>query len=142
MAVWTVLSSEVGEQNYNNVMLKLDMTLSFSKKRKMDKKHSANEKLLYHGTTHDVAEAIRHQNFDSRLCGKNATFYGKGAYFSISASCSHIYSTADSTGHYYMFIAQVLTGRYTAVRNTLTMLSYYHVFHQCFMLFLLWDTEN
>ena len=123
-------------------MLRLEMTLSFSKKRKMEKKHSANEKRLYHGTTHDVAEAICHQNFHSRLCGKNATLYEKGAYFLISASYSHNYSTADSKGHYCMFVVQVLVGRYTAVRNTLPVLSYYHVFRQCFMLFLSWDTGN
>ena len=100
----------------------------------MEKKHSANEKLLYHGTSYDVADAICHQNFDSRLCGKNATLYGKGAYFSKSASYSHNYSTADSKGHYYMFVAQVLVGRYTAVRNILLMLSSYHTFHHFFNL--------
>ena len=31
----------------------------------MDNKYSANEKLLYHGTSFDVADAICHQNFDS-----------------------------------------------------------------------------
>ena len=111
------------------------MTLSFSKKRKMDKKHSANEKRLYHGTSYDVADAICHQNFDSRLCGKNATLYGKGAYFSKSASYSHNYSTADSKGHYYMFVAQVLVGRFTTVRNILLMLSSYNNPHHLFVIF-------
>ena len=110
------------------------MTLSFSKKRKMDKKHSANEKRLYHGTSYDVADAICHQNFDSRLCGKNATLYGKGAYFSKSASYSHNYSTADSKGHYYMFVAQVLVGRYAAVRNILLMLKSCRNLHLLFYL--------
>ena len=110
------------------------MTLSFSKKRKMEKKHSANEKLLYHGTTHDVAEDICHQNFDSRLCGKNATLHGKGAYFSKSASYSHNYSKADSKGHYYMFVAQVLVGRYAAVRNILLMLKSCRNLHLLFYL--------
>ena len=111
------------------------MTLSFSKKRKMDKKHSANEKRLYHGTSYDVADAICHQNFDSRLCGKNATLYGKGAYFSKSASYSHNYSTADSKGHYYMFVAQVLVGRFTTVRNILLMLSSHNNPHHLFVIF-------
>ena len=108
----------------------------------MEKKHSANEKLLYHGTSYDVADAICHQNFDSRLCGKNATLYGKGAYFSKSASYSHSYSTADSKGHYYMFVAQVLVGRYAAVRNILLMPNSYHNLHHFFILFLLWDSGN
>lgn len=49
----------------------------FSKKKNMEKKHSPNEKLLYHGTSYDVTDAIRFQNFDFRLCGKNATRFGK-----------------------------------------------------------------
>ena len=101
----------------------------------MEKKHSANEKLLYHGTSYDVADAICHQNFDSRLCGKNATLYGKGAYFSKSAHYSHNYSTADFKGHYYMFVAQVLVGRYTAVRNILLMLISYHNTSLFYLLF-------
>ena len=116
-------------------MLTLEMNFSFSKKKKMDNKYSANEKLLYHGTSFDVADAICHQNFDSRLCGKNATLYGKGAYFSKSASYSHNYSTADSKGHYYMFVAQVLVGRFTTVRNILLMLSSHNNPHHLFVIF-------
>ena len=101
----------------------------------MDNKYSANEKLLYHGTSFDVADAICRQNFDSRLCGKNATLYGKGAYFSKSASYSHNYSTADSKGHYYMFVAQVLVGRFTTVRNILLMLSSHNNPHHLFVIF-------
>ena len=81
----------------------------------MEKKHSPNEKLLYHGTSYDVADAICFQNFDFRLWGKNATRFGKGTYFSISASYSHDYSRPDSKGYYYMFIAQVLVGRHAVV---------------------------
>ena len=117
------------------LMLALEMNFSFSKKKKMENKHSANEKLLYHGTSFDVADAICHQNFDSRLCGKNATLHGKGAYFSKSARYGHKYSTADSKGHYYMFVAQVLVGRYAAVRNILLMLSSYNNPHHLFVIF-------
>ena len=87
----------------------------FSKKKNMEKKRSPNEKLLYHGTSYDVTDAIRFQNFDFRLCGKNATSFGKGTYFSTSASYSHHYSQPDSKGYYYMFIAQVLVGRHSVV---------------------------
>ena len=89
----------------------------FSKKKKMERKYSANEKRLFHGTSYDVADAICFQNFDFRLCGKNATMYGKGSYFSTSARYSHNYSEPDSKGCYYMFIAQVLVGRHTAVND-------------------------
>ena len=141
--VCIVLWSGVGEQKHNYYFkLTLEMNLSFSKKKKMEKKYSANEKLLYHGTSFDVADAICHQNFDSRLCGKNATLYGKGAYFSKSASYSHNYSTDDSKGHYYMFVAQVLVGRYTAVGNILLMHSSYNTSHHFFIAFSSWDIGN
>lgn len=76
-------------------------------------KHKAAEKILYHGTSHDVAEAICNQNFDFSLCNKHVTAYGKGVYFSKKASYSHQYSSPDSKGHCYMMMAQVLVGRYT-----------------------------
>lgn len=85
----------------------------------MAERDSASQRLLYHGTSHDVAAAICFQNFDFRLSGKNVTIYGKGAYFSASAGYSHNYSTPNSKGHYYMFVAEVLIGRYTAVRAIL-----------------------
>ena len=88
---------------------------SFSKKKKMDKECSANEKFLYHGTPYNVADAICFQNFDFRVCGKNATLYGKGTYFSTSARYSHKYSEPDSKGYYYIFVAQVLVGRHAVV---------------------------
>ena len=81
----------------------------------MELKHKAAEALLYHGTSHEVADAICFQNFDFRLCGRHGTMYGKGGYFSTSARYSHQYSKPDLNGHYYMFIAQVLVGRYAEV---------------------------
>ena len=87
----------------------------FSKKKKMEMKNKAIEKFLFHGTSHDVVDAICFQNFDFRVCGKNGTNYGKGVYFSKSASYSHRYSTADSKCHYFMFLANVLVGKYAMV---------------------------
>ena len=81
----------------------------------MQMKNKAVEKFLFHGTSHNMVDAICFQNFDFRVCGKNGTKYGKGAYFSKSASYSHRYSTADSKGHYYMFNANVLVGKYAVV---------------------------
>ena len=106
-SVWRLLSISIETMAFS----------LFSKKRKMQMKNKAVEKFLFHGTSHDVVDAICFQNFDFRVCGKNETRYGKGAYFSKYASYSHVYSTADSKGHYYMFLAKVLVGKYVAVGN-------------------------
>lgn len=79
------------------------------------KEYSHNEKELYHGTGHDTCEAICQQNFDFRLNGKNATVYGQGSYFAKNASYSNFYAVADPSGKQYIFIAQVLVGRYVKV---------------------------
>ncbi|OCT90700.1 protein mono-ADP-ribosyltransferase TIPARP [Xenopus laevis] len=69
------------------------------------------ERHLFHGTDHSVVEAICKQNFDSRVCGKHATSYGQGSYFSTNASYSHKYSDPNSSGQHFMFLAKVLVGR-------------------------------
>jgi poly [ADP-ribose] polymerase 7/11/12/13 len=44
---------------------------------------------LFHGTQDEkVVKAILHQNFDWRVSGKNATMFGKGAYFAKDACYS------------------------------------------------------
>lgn len=91
----------------------------------MVEEDSVNEKLLYHGTSHSVTDNICFENHILPLPGENSTTYGKGAYFSASASVCHNYSTPDSKGHFYMFIAQVLVGRYTAV----SCISWYHILY-------------
>ena len=79
------------------------------------KRYGHNEKFLYHGTSPDTVEPICAQNFDFRLNGKNATRFGKGSYFAKNASYSHSYADKDASGYRYMFIAQVLVGRYAQV---------------------------
>ena len=37
-----------------------------------------NERRLFHGTSTEVVPDICEEGFDWRLCGKNATKYGKG----------------------------------------------------------------
>lgn len=75
-----------------------------------------SEKLLFHGTTSDVVDAICTRNFDHRVCGKNGTKYGQGSYFAVDASYSNNYSNnyskteGDETR--YMFLAKVLTGEF------------------------------
>ena len=81
----------------------------------MVEEDSANEKLLYHGTSHSVTDDICFENHILPLPGKNSATYGKVAYFSASANVCHNYSTPDSKGHFYMFIAHVLVGRCAAV---------------------------
>ncbi|XP_057290564.1 uncharacterized protein LOC130613242 [Hydractinia symbiolongicarpus] len=90
------------------------------KKKELTKKvPSVNERTLYHGTEYTVVNAICAQNFDWRLCGKNATVYGHGSYFSTSAEYSHSYTTPDMAGVHYMFIAEVLLGRFTTGNSTM-----------------------
>ena len=74
-----------------------------------------DERFLYHGTDHSIVSSICAQNFDFRLCGKNAVVYGQGSYFARDASYSHNYTTEDSNSLRYMFVASVLVGRYTKV---------------------------
>ena len=68
------------------------------------------EKLLFHGTTSDVVDAICKHNFDHRMRGKNGTLYGEGSYFAVNASYSNNYS--GQSGERFMFLASVLTGEY------------------------------
>lgn len=72
-------------------------------------------KISFNGTSYNVADAICFQNFDFPVSGKNATLYGKGTYFSTTARYSHKYSELDSKDNYYIFVAQVLVGRYAVV---------------------------
>lgn len=74
-----------------------------------------NEVLLYHGTTKDVVPQICQQNFDWRLSGKNATAYGQGSYFAKHASYSDSYAKPDCNSYRYMFLVEVLVGKYTMV---------------------------
>ena len=71
-----------------------------------------SEKLLFHGTTPDVVDAICTRNFDHRVCGKNGTKYGQGSYFAVDASYSNDFSKTEGDETRYMFLAKVLTGEF------------------------------
>ncbi|XP_046551754.1 uncharacterized protein LOC124261477 [Haliotis rubra] len=72
---------------------------------------SIDQRQLFHGTdTLDVVNNICINNFDFRVSGKNATVYGKGAYFARDAKYSHNYTKGRNK---YMFLARVLVGKYT-----------------------------
>ena len=62
------------------------------RKEKMIRMNASDsvERRLFHGTSASVVDAICRENFDWRMCGKNATAYGQGmrwlytAYFTYS----------------------------------------------------------
>ncbi|CAH3138354.1 unnamed protein product [Pocillopora meandrina] len=86
-----------------------------SKRKRIKRKLKAKgygqiEKLLFHGTSSDVVDAICKQNFDHRLRGKHGTKYGKGSYFAVDASYSNNYSGLGGDKTRFMFLAKVLTG--------------------------------
>ncbi|NXX43695.1 PARPT polymerase, partial [Tricholaema leucomelas] len=94
------------------------------KKEHMCRKLSGLERLLserhlFHGTSADVVDAICKHNFDPRVCGKHATMFGQGSYFARKASYSHNFSKRSAKGVHYMFLAKVLTGRYTVGNHTM-----------------------
>ena len=75
------------------------------------------ERQLFHGTSQShVVQSIFTQSFDWRMSGKNATVFGKGAYFARDAKYSDQYTgsprTDDDASH-WMFMARVLLGDYT-----------------------------
>ncbi|RVE60397.1 hypothetical protein OJAV_G00180590 [Oryzias javanicus] len=73
-----------------------------------------NEKILFHGTTHENCNSIRTTGFNRRFAGQNATVFGEGTYFAVNASYSaqSTYSQPGADGSQLMFVARVLTGVY------------------------------
>ncbi|XP_062860334.1 protein mono-ADP-ribosyltransferase PARP12-like [Trichomycterus rosablanca] len=78
-----------------------------------------NERLLFHGTSESLIDAICDQNFDWRICGKHGTLYGKGSYFARDASYSDGYSQSVNSTMKKMFVARVLVGHYTCGSSTI-----------------------
>ncbi|XP_069474534.1 protein mono-ADP-ribosyltransferase TIPARP [Ambystoma mexicanum] len=78
-----------------------------------------NERHLFHGTSQDAVDSICKHNFDPRVCGKHATMLGQGSYFARKATYSHNFSKRSPKGVHYMFLAKVLTGRYTVGNHTM-----------------------
>nr|XP_029531922.1 protein mono-ADP-ribosyltransferase PARP15-like [Oncorhynchus nerka] len=68
---------------------------------------------LYHGTAAKTCDAIESNGFNRSYA--NITAYGVGVYFAVNASYSANprYSPPDGSGHRRMYVARVLTGRYT-----------------------------
>uniref|UniRef100_A0A8C8REU9 Poly [ADP-ribose] polymerase 12 n=1 Tax=Pelusios castaneus TaxID=367368 RepID=A0A8C8REU9_9SAUR len=81
-------------------------------KEQMKKKNGGkdvDERLLFHGTSSSLLEAICNHNFDWRVCGVHGTNYGKGSYFARDAKYSHAYCLSPAKGN-TMFVARVLVG--------------------------------
>ncbi|KAK3583838.1 hypothetical protein CHS0354_022883 [Potamilus streckersoni] len=98
-----------------------------------------DERNLFHGTDSlNTVLGICTNNFDFRLCGKNGTFFGKGAYFAQDARYSNRFTNFYSnTAERYMFMAKVLVGEYTFGHPTYTRppekpgSTAYHLFDSC-----------
>ncbi|KAJ3609479.1 hypothetical protein NHX12_024000 [Muraenolepis orangiensis] len=73
------------------------------------------ERTLYHGTSEASVKEIYLHGFNRSFCGKNATAYGMGVYFALSAKLSlqDQYSPPNADGHKFIFVAKVLTGDFT-----------------------------
>ncbi|XP_078603220.1 protein mono-ADP-ribosyltransferase PARP14-like [Branchiostoma floridae x Branchiostoma japonicum] len=108
------ISRVQNEAKYKAYMLEL-------KEREKRLGKSAIEKVLYHGTAHDVVDNINQGGFNRSYCGKNATVYGKGMYFARNASYSAQakYSPPDSQGNKYVYQARVIVGEYTTGKRNI-----------------------
>ncbi|XP_062860375.1 protein mono-ADP-ribosyltransferase TIPARP isoform X2 [Trichomycterus rosablanca] len=85
----------------------------YMSRRMSESERLLNERHLFHGTSQDVVEGICKHNLDPRVCGKHATMFGQGSYFARRAAYSHSFARRSSRGVHYMFLAKVLTGKYT-----------------------------
>ncbi|KAM4731160.1 LOW QUALITY PROTEIN: poly(ADP-ribose) polymerase family member 14-related sequence 1 [Anableps anableps] len=87
------------------------------KKQEMEVRnnHQNNEKRLFHGTCEVTVPIINERGFNRSYAGKNATCYGKGAYFAVNASYSAVdtYSKPNQNGEKFMYLCRVLTGDHT-----------------------------
>ncbi|KAM8746808.1 protein mono-ADP-ribosyltransferase PARP14-like [Acanthopagrus schlegelii] len=72
------------------------------------------EKFLYHGTSAESCTLIERGRFDRSFAGTHAAVYGRGVYFAVNANYSAGgYSPPDAAGLKRLYVARVLTGRYT-----------------------------
>ncbi|MED6251548.1 hypothetical protein ATANTOWER_032550 [Ataeniobius toweri] len=77
--------------------------------------HQNNDKRLFHGTSEVTVPIINERGFNRSYAGKNATCYGKGAYFAVNAnySAQDTYSRPNQKGEKFMYLCRVLTGDHT-----------------------------
>uniref|UniRef100_UPI0037E93301 protein mono-ADP-ribosyltransferase PARP14-like n=1 Tax=Semicossyphus pulcher TaxID=241346 RepID=UPI0037E93301 len=78
------------------------------------------EKSLYHGTSAESCDCIERDKFDRGYAGAHAAAYGKGVYFAVDANYSASrYSPVDALGLKRLYVALVLTGRYTVGNSSM-----------------------
>jgi len=73
-----------------------------------------NERLLWHGTVPSAVSVICNRGFNRSYCGKNATAYGRGVYFSSNFrySAQTVYAMPDEDKNQHIFQCRVLTDHY------------------------------
>ncbi|EKX31416.1 hypothetical protein GUITHDRAFT_122390 [Guillardia theta CCMP2712] len=76
---------------------------------------TSNEVFLFHGTKHDMAEAILKSGLDERVCSLEGLF-GAGVYLAENSSKSDEYCTPDSRGICRMLLVRACGAR-NAVRG-------------------------
>uniref|UniRef100_A0A3B4T7X2 Poly [ADP-ribose] polymerase n=1 Tax=Seriola dumerili TaxID=41447 RepID=A0A3B4T7X2_SERDU len=85
------------------------------------------EKSLYHGTSAESCNCIERDRFDRSFAGAHGkdknlitAMYGKGVYFAVNADYSASrYSPPDTSGLRRLYVARVLTGRYTVGNSSM-----------------------
>ncbi|XP_078131653.1 protein mono-ADP-ribosyltransferase PARP14-like isoform X3 [Sander vitreus] len=78
------------------------------------------EKSLYHGTSAESCSCIERDRFDRNYAGAHAAAYGKGVYFAVNADYSaSSFSPKDTSGLKRLYVARVLTGRYTVGNSSM-----------------------
>ncbi|EKX32232.1 hypothetical protein GUITHDRAFT_82501 [Guillardia theta CCMP2712] len=70
---------------------------------------TSNEAFLFHGTKHDMADAILKSGLDERVCSLEGLF-GAGVYLAENSSKSDEYCTPDSHGICRMLLVRVALG--------------------------------
>ncbi|WAR21771.1 PAR14-like protein, partial [Mya arenaria] len=88
-----------------------------AKKKQLERQNPAgtkNEQFLWHGTSEDIVDSVNAHGFNRSYCGKNATAFGDGVYFSVNAnySCQDTYSRPGTQGLKKMYYCAVLTGEF------------------------------
>jgi hypothetical protein len=86
-----------------------------------ESKKEPNEIWAVHGSDKDSLDNISANGFNRSYNGKNATVYGKGAYFAKSTnftySCCPLYAAPDTDGIQSMILARVIEGKSTLGRS-------------------------
>ncbi|XP_029610115.1 protein mono-ADP-ribosyltransferase PARP14-like [Salmo trutta] len=100
-------------ERVQNVFLWQANTLCEQRIRAKNGAAEVGVKKLYHGTAATTCDAIESNGFDRSYA--NITAHGVGVYFAVNASYSANprYTPPDASGHRRMYVARVLTGRYT-----------------------------